>query len=146
GRTLLPLLFLHEELGGLVLGLIDLLGVQAARVDGLLEVAASFLVLLLRIRDAEQDSLDGAALVWAQVIELQRVDLRRSPLVVLHVQELDRLIEDLARLRVDAVRPGGRRFFLFVSGGRSARALVRSVLAVARGLSESRPGKRDAYR
>ena len=124
-RALAPLLFLHEELRALITGLVDLLRVQAARVDGALEVAASLLILVLRVGDVEQDLLDLAALVRAQLVELQRADLLAGAGVVLHVQELDRLVEDLARLRVDARRSRCcRRRFLFIATAGSARALL----------------------
>ena len=70
---------------------------------------ARFLVLVLRVRDVEQDLLDFAALVRAQLVELQRADLLPGPGIVLHVQKLDGFVEDLAGLLRRCRRRRGRR-------------------------------------
>ena len=98
----------------LIAVLIDLHGIQAAGVDGLLQVLARLLVPLLLYGDIGQDLLDPAALVRTQPVEPQRRNLLRGPGVVARVQELDRFVEGLAGLRVDVPRLGGRRPFFLV--------------------------------
>jgi hypothetical protein len=80
-----PLLLGHIELRELVARLGDLLLVQAACLDGPLQVLPSFVVFLLGVRDIERDLLDLAALVGAQLLEIQSADRRLRLGVFLHV-------------------------------------------------------------
>ena len=70
---------------------------------------ARFAVFLLGIGNVEQDLLDLAALVRAQLIELQRGNRRLSVRVLLGRERFDRSVQHLAGGDVDR----RRRFFLF---------------------------------
>jgi hypothetical protein len=67
-------------------------------------VPARFSVTFLRVGDIEQDLFDLAALVGAQLLEIERPKLLICAGVVLGVHELDRFVQYLARSDVDVRR------------------------------------------
>src|SRR5262249_344124 len=91
-------------------------------------------VLLLRVRDVEQDLLDFAALVRAQLVELQGVDRGLRLRVFLHVERFDRRVQGLRGRGVDGAL-GAAAFVL-------ALALLALTLSLSLALALSRAARR----